>query len=52
MERRDFLKASALGAAAGLILPAGILNAAPSPARKNTPSANDKVTLGFIGLGQ
>ena len=54
MVRRDFLKASALGAA-GVMMPTGILSAsnlaspAPAAAKK---SANDKVTLGFIGLGQ
>ncbi|MBQ2149940.1 MAG: Gfo/Idh/MocA family oxidoreductase, partial [Bacteroidales bacterium] len=52
MERRDFLKASAIGAA-GIMLPSGVLRAssAPAPAtpKKNT---NDKINLGFIGLGQ
>ena len=50
MERRDFLKMSALGVA-GTMVPAGILNAAPSSAKKKA-AANGKVNLGFIGLGQ
>ena len=52
MERRDFLKASAIGAA-GIMLPSGMMHAAaaPAPAAAKKP-ANDKVTLGFIGLGQ
>ena len=53
MQRRDFLKMSALSMA-GMMIPAGIASAAaPSPAssaKKN--SSNGKVTLGFIGLGQ
>ena len=54
MERRDFLKTSAIGAA-GILLPAGMARAAAMPApaaAKAKKSANDKVTLGFIGLGQ
>ena len=53
MERRDFLKTTAVGAA-GLILPSGMMRAAaaPAPANNTKKSANDKVTLGFIGLGQ
>lgn len=52
MERRDFLKASAIGAA-GIMLPSGVLKAssAPAPAASKKP-ANDKINLGFIGLGQ
>jgi Predicted dehydrogenases and related proteins len=50
MERRDFLRVSALGAAAGLVLPSGLVHAAPAPAKKN--SANGKIGMGFIGLGQ
>lgn len=52
MERRDFLKASAIGAA-GIMLPSGVLraSAAPAPATPKKP-ANDKINLGFIGLGQ
>ena len=52
MQRRDFLRTSALGAA-GLILPSsisGITASAKAPVTKK--SANDKITLGFIGLGQ
>ena len=48
MERRQFLKVSALGAAAAMI-PAGISHAAP--ARKKA-AASDKIRMGFIGLGQ
>ena len=50
MERRDFLKVSALGAAAGLVLPSGLVHAAPAPATRK--SANGKIGMGFIGLGQ
>ena len=49
MERRQFLKVSALGAAATMI-PAGLASAAP--ARKKAAAASDKIRLGFIGLGQ
>lgn len=54
MERRDFLKVSAVGAV-GLMLPSALAKAAapaPAAARNKKQSANDKVTLGFIGLGQ
>ena len=54
MERRDFLKTSAIGAA-GIILPAGFARAAgmPAPAAPKARKAwSDKITLGFIGLGQ
>ena len=54
MERRDFLKASALGAA-GLMVPAGMLRGATpaAPAAKSArKGASDKIRLGFIGLGQ
>ena len=54
MERRDFLKASALGAA-GLMVPAGMLRGATpaAPAAKSVrKAASDKIHLGFIGLGQ
>ena len=46
------MKASAIGAA-GIMLPSGMMHAAaaPAPAAAKKP-ANDKVTLGFIGLGQ
>ena len=50
MERRQFLKISALGAAATMI-PAGIASAAPA-AKKKAPAAVDKINLGFIGLGR
>ena len=51
MVRRDFLKASAIGAA-GIMMPAGIVSASASikaPAKK---TANGKINIGFIGLGQ
>ena len=54
MERRDFLKASVLGAA-GLMVPAGMLRGATpaAPAAKSArKAASDKIHLGFIGLGQ
>lgn len=54
MERRDFLKASAIGAA-GLMVPAGMLRGATpaAPAAKSArKAASDKIHLGFIGLGQ
>jgi predicted dehydrogenase len=41
---------SALGAAAGLVLPSGVVHAAPAPATRK--SANGKIGMGFIGLGQ
>ena len=54
MERREFLKVSALGAAA-LAAPSGLMHAgtvaAPAPAAAKK-SANGTVNLGFIGLGQ
>jgi len=49
MLRRDFLKFSALGAAAAM-MPTTVLGAAPAPAAKK--SSNGKINLGFIGLGQ
>ena len=41
---------SALGAAAGLVLPSGLVQAAPAPATRKT--AGGKIGMGFIGLGQ
>lgn len=58
MERRDFLRASVLGSAA-LAAPVSFVQAATSTAAtsaagkvKQGSSANGKVNLGFIGLGQ
>ena len=53
MERRDFLKASAVGAA-GIMMPGGVIRAAnlASPAARTKKSANGKINMGFIGLGQ
>ena len=50
MVRRDFLKASAIGAA-GIMMPAGIVSAAAAPVAKKK-AANGKINMGFIGLGQ
>ena len=50
MQRRDFIRVSALGAAAGM-LPFNSFASAPAASRTKT-SANAKVNLGFIGLGQ
>jgi predicted dehydrogenase len=55
MERREFLKVSALGAAA-VAAPVSLIHASapsvvPAPAATKS-SANGKVNLGFIGLGQ
>ena len=49
MQRRDFLRYSALGAAAATLAP--IPGIAASAAKKAV-SKNDKVRMGFIGLGQ
>ena len=54
MQRRDFLKTSALGTA-GILLSSGVMGAAAMPApaaAKAKKAANDKINLGFIGLGQ
>ena len=51
MVRRDFLKASAIGAA-GLMMPAGIVNASAASKAPAKKSANGKINMGFIGLGQ
>ena len=51
MVRRDFLKASALGAA-GIMMPAGIVSASAASKAPAKKSSNGKINLGFIGLGQ
>lgn len=54
MERRDFLKTSALGTA-GILLSTGVAGAAAGPASaaaRPRQAANDRINLGFIGLGQ
>lgn len=51
MERRDFLKISALGAAVAAI-PAGLANAATPSAAAKSKTDSAKVHLGFIGLGR
>ena len=50
MQRRDFIRISALGVA-GSALPINVYGTAAAPKAKKT-SANAKVQLGFIGLGQ
>ncbi len=50
MQRRDFLRVSALGAAATMI-PSALASAAPA-AKKAAKDVNGKINLGFIGLGQ
>ena len=49
MQRRDFIRFSALGAAAAA-LPLGAYGAEPAKSKKTSKNAN--VQLGFIGLGQ
>ncbi|MBQ7457803.1 MAG: Gfo/Idh/MocA family oxidoreductase, partial [Bacteroidales bacterium] len=49
MQRRDFIRFSALGAAAAA-LPLGAYGAEPAKSKKT--SKNAKVQMGFIGLGQ
>ena len=49
MQRRDFLKTSALGLA-GTMIPTSMMAAASS--KKKKTAANDKIRMGFIGLGQ
>lgn len=49
MQRRDFLKASALGMAGAMVMPS-VASAATKSAGKQ--SKNSKINLGFIGLGQ
>ena len=51
MQRRNFLRATALGAAASL-LPLNALASAPAAAKTAKKGSNGKVQLGFIGLGQ
>ena len=51
MVRRDFLKASAIGAA-GIMMPAGIVTASAASKASAKKNANGKINLGFIGLGQ
>ena len=51
MVRRDFLKASAIGAA-GIMMPAGIVNASAATKASAKKAANGKINMGFIGLGQ
>ena len=50
--RRDFLKMSALGVAGATLIPSSIASAATLTSPAAAKSANDKLNLGFIGLGQ
>ena len=50
MQRRDFLKASALGLA-GTMIPTSVMAASTKSTSKKA-AASDKIRLGFIGLGQ
>jgi len=55
MQRRSFLKVSAVGLAGGLVAPsifAAESSASSSAAVAKKKSSNGKVNLGFIGLGQ
>ncbi len=52
LSRRDFLKFSAVGAAGAVLMPSALTAAPASSAKTKKTSANDTVTLGFIGLGQ
>jgi len=51
MQRRNFLKVSALGLAGTALAPSMLAAESKSAAGKKT-SANGKINLGFIGLGQ
>ena len=50
MQRRDFLRYSALGAAAATLAPVSGMGMPAAP--KKNVSKNEKVRMGFIGLGQ
>ena len=50
MQRRDFLRYSALGAAAATLAPVSGMGMTAAP--KKNVSKNDQVRMGFIGLGQ
>ena len=50
MQRRNFLRVTALGAAAGMLPLNSFASAVSAPAKAK--SANGKVQMGFIGLGQ
>ena len=50
MQRRDFLRFSTLGAAAATLAP--VTGMGMTAASKKHVSQNDKVRMGFIGLGQ
>ncbi|MBR6672897.1 MAG: gfo/Idh/MocA family oxidoreductase, partial [Alistipes sp.] len=51
LSRLDFIRYSALGAASTLIVPRS-LSAANAPKKAKKGDANDKINIGFIGLGQ
>ncbi|MBQ0005877.1 MAG: Gfo/Idh/MocA family oxidoreductase [Alistipes sp.] len=52
MQRRNFLKLSALGIAGTALAAPSVLAAEPKAAARKKTSANGKIALGFIGLGQ
>jgi len=53
MQRRDFLKSSALGVAGAMVLPSIVGSSTASAAKPVKKKAYaDKLTIGFIGLGQ
>jgi len=54
MQRRNFLKVSALGLAGGMVAPSLLAaeSSAPAGASSTKKSANGKINMGFIGLGQ
>ena len=51
ISRRNFLRFSALGASS-LLVPDAVKAVTPAAAKSKKGSANDKINLGFIGLGQ
>ncbi len=51
MTRRDFLKTSAMVAAAGATLPSLTSCAGPTVARVRRPKPSERVNIGFIGYG-
>ena len=54
MDRRDFIRKTAFGAAGLALTPtlASAFNLNDAPARVKTTAASDKIRMGFIGLGQ
>jgi len=52
MQRRNFLKLSALGLAGTVVAPSVLAAQTKSAASSKKTSANGKINMGFIGLGQ